>query len=44
MANRADPDQFVGAEQSDLGLQCLPWPVCPSTWDHNSAHTFSISV
>ena len=23
-----------GQEQSDLGLHCLPRPVCPKTWDH----------
>ena len=22
-------------EQSDLGLHCLPRPVCPKTWEHN---------
>ena len=21
-------------EQSDLGLHCLPRPICPKTWDH----------
>ena len=30
MANSVDPDQ----EQSDLGLHCLPRPICPKTWDH----------
>ena len=30
MANSVNPDQ----EQSDLGLHCLPKPVCPKTWDH----------
>ena len=28
MANSADPDQ----EQSDLGLHCLPRPLCPKTY------------
>ena len=27
MANSVDPDE----EQFDLGLQCLPMPVCPKT-------------
>ena len=32
-------------EQSDLGLHCLPKPVCPKTWEHYSilgfiAHSF----
>ena len=30
MANSVDPDQIV-QEQSDLGLHCLPRPVCPKT-------------
>ena len=29
MANSVDPDQ--NAPQSDLGLHCLPRPVCPKT-------------
>ena len=30
MANSADPDQIAPREeQSDLGLHCLPRPVCP---------------
>ena len=29
MANGVDPDQ-----QSDLGLHCLPRPVCPKTYEH----------
>ena len=30
MANRVDPDMTApsGKEQSDLGLHCLPRPVC----------------
>ena len=31
MANSVDPDQTA---QSDLGLHCLPRPVCPKTKDH----------
>ena len=30
IANNVDPDQ------SDLGLHCLPRPVCPKTQDHFS--------
>ena len=30
MANSVDPDQ----EQSDLGLHCLPGPVCPKTLEN----------
>ena len=30
MVNSVDPDQTV-PEQSDLGLHCLPRPVCPKT-------------
>ena len=30
IANSVDPDQ----EQSDLGLHCLPRPICPKTYDH----------
>ena len=26
-----DPDQTAPLEQSDLGLHCLPRPVCPKT-------------
>ena len=35
MANSIDPDQAVplGAE-SDLGLHCLPRPVCPKTYSN----------
>ena len=33
MANSVDPDQ-TAQEQSDLGLHCLPRPVCPETKDH----------
>ena len=29
MANSVDPDQTAPQEQSDLGLHCLPRPVCP---------------
>ena len=32
IANRVDPDQTAPLEeQSDLGLHCLPRPVCPKT-------------
>ena len=34
MANNVDPDQTALQEQSGLGLQCLPRPVCPKTYDH----------
>ena len=30
IANSVGPDQ----EQSDLGVHCLPRPVCPKTLDH----------
>ena len=33
MANSVDPDQ-TAQEQSDLGLHCLPRPVCLNTKDH----------
>ena len=29
LANSVDPE-----EQSDLGLYCLPRPICPKTLDH----------
>ena len=32
IANSEDPDQT--APQSDLGLQYLPRPICPKTYDH----------
>ena len=31
IANSVDPDQLLLEEQSDLGLHCLPRPVCPKT-------------
>ena len=31
IANSVDPDQTAPEEQSDLGLHCLPRPVCPKT-------------
>ena len=31
IANSVDPDQTALLEQSDLGLHCLPIPVCPKT-------------
>ena len=34
MANSVDPDQ----EQSDLGLHCLPRPICPKTYDHYGSY------
>ena len=34
MANSVDPDQTALEEQSDLGLHCLPRPICPKTLDH----------
>ena len=35
MANSEDPDQTAPLEeQSDLGLHCLPRPICPKTLDH----------
>ena len=30
-ADSEDPDQTA---QSDLGLDCLPRPICPKTYDH----------
>ena len=44
IANSVDPDQTapLGAlwleEQSDLGLPCLPWPVCRKTCEHYSMY------
>ena len=35
IANSEDPDQTAPREeQSDLGLHCLPRPICPKTWYH----------
>ena len=34
IANSEDPDQTAPKEQSDLGLHCLPRPICPKTLDH----------
>ena len=31
IADSVDPDQTAPKEQSDLGLHCLPRPVCPNT-------------
>ena len=31
IANSEDPDQTAPEEQSDLGLHCLPRPICPKT-------------
>ena len=31
IANSEDPDQTAPGKQSDLGLHCLPRPVCPKT-------------
>ena len=28
IANNEDPDQTASLEQSDLGLHCLPRPIC----------------
>ena len=41
IANSEDPDQTapIGAvleEQSDMGLHCLPGPICRKTLDHYS--------
>ena len=36
-ANIVDPYQTApvgGLEQSDLGLHCLPRPICPKALDH----------
>ena len=33
MANSVDPDQ-TAEEQSDLGLHCLPRPVCLKTYEN----------
>ena len=30
MANSVVPDQTAPQEQSDLGLHCLPRPICPN--------------
>ena len=31
IANSGDPDQNAPLGQSDLGLHCLPRPICPKT-------------
>ena len=31
MANSVDPDQMPHFVASDLGLHCLPRPICPNT-------------
>ena len=36
IANSVDPDQ----EQSDLGLLCLPRPVCPKTEENYGINVF----
>ena len=36
VANSVDPDQTAPLEQSDLGLHCLPRPVCPKSLEHYS--------
>ena len=33
MANSEDPDETPRSAASHLGLQCLPRPVCPNTYD-----------
>ena len=38
IANSEDPDQTALEEQSDLGLHCLPRPICPKTLDHYCTH------
>ena len=40
IANSVDPDQ-TAPEQSDLGLHCLPRPICLKTWDHYRNCNFS---
>ena len=37
LANSVDPDQTA---QSDLGLHCLPIPICLKTLDHYGIHAF----
>ena len=34
MANSVDPDQMPHSVASDLGLHCLPRPICPDTWGY----------
>ena len=34
LANSVDPDQTAPPLGSDLGLHCLPRPICPKTLDH----------
>ena len=34
MVNNVDPDQTLIRLQSELGLHCLPRPVCPKTYEH----------
>ena len=36
IANSVDPNQTAPSGQCDLGLHCLPRPVCPNTLDHYS--------
>ena len=38
LCNSVDADGIADSvdheEQSDLGLHCLPKPICPTTYDH----------
>ena len=34
LANSVDPDQMPHSVASDLGLHCLPKPICPSIWGY----------
>ena len=46
MANSADPVQSAPRLlflQTDLGLNCLPWPVCSKSKDHAESKIFLFS-
>ena len=46
MANNADPDQETLSAASDLGLHCLPRPICHSVWGYYLMcrnHQFSLT-
>ena len=41
IADSEDPDQ-TAQEQSDLGLHCLPRPICQKTLDHYGNDLFKV--
>ena len=42
LASSLDPDPLFLQEQSDLGLHCLPRPVCPNTSYHHGNNNMSL--